>query len=375
MNRLCTEPWVQSVRESVPAYLARLARPGRPGSFFPCERGRTALGSAAGLGFSCFGLKIFYTLRLWETLPQQEQQGWLARIRSFQHGHTFAGDRYRDGAFIDPPVYGCVLRTLPRGTRLLLRLATPRRLTEVQRLLLAETKQAIATLAQVGARPDRPYRGFPLSARGLRDFWEQLDWAQPWAAGGQAACCAVMLATQAPSLCGEAASRQLRMLWSALCDSLADRNTGGYFRGRAPAAGQLVNGAMKILTGLDWLNLPVHYPEALIDTYLATTPPTEACYIVNTVYVLHRCLQQTAYKRGAVQDYCRDLAGLIRRFFNPDGGFSYAVGRSQRFYYGAPIAAGLPESDIHGTCLLVWALAMIITILEEDDGGWRVIKP
>jgi len=36
---------------------------------------------------------------------------------------------------------------------------------------------------------------------------------------------------------------------------------------------------------------------------------------------------------------------------------------------------GLAEADIHGTCLLVWAVSMALELLESDLLGWRVIKP
>jgi len=66
---------------------------------------------------------------------------------------------------------------------------------------------------------------------------------------------------------------------------------------------------------------------------------------------------------------------MIKQHHNSDGGFSYFIGRSQSYYYTVPISKGRAESDIHGTILLTWALAMIIHILEIDTVDWRVIKP
>jgi hypothetical protein len=37
--------------------------------------------------------------------------------------------------------------------------------------------------------------------------------------------------------------------------------------------------------------------------------------------------------------------------------------------YGVPISRGLEESDIQGTCLLVWALAMIWKMLMSGQGS------
>ena len=66
---------------------------------------------------------------------------------------------------------------------------------------------------------------------------------------------------------------------------------------------------------------------------------------------------------------------MIAAHHNTDGGFSYNVGRAQKWYYGVPISKGLKESDIHGTVLLVWALAMIFELLGNESIRWRVLRP
>ena len=57
------------------------------------------------------------------------------------------------------------------------------------------------------------------------------------------------------------------------------------------------------------------------------------------------------------------------------GGFSYFKNKSQTHYYGVEISNGLNTPDIHGTTLLVWALAMIFKILGDDYPNWSIIKP
>lgn len=375
MNRLSSLAWIQKMRETVPDYLARLSRQDQPGRFIPCLTGATPTGLAAGLGFSCFALKTYYTTGLWDSVPARDRAAWTAYLKSFQRGRSFLHDRYHYNAFIDGPVLAAVRRQAPLHERIRQRLFPPARLTEVQRLLIAETKQAIATLAQVGQAPERPYCGFPLTMRDAALFLENLDWHEPWSAGGQASSLAVLLKTQAPLLCGTAEVRELTALCGRFFESLADKKTGGYFRGAAPSHGELVSGAMKILTALDWLALPVHYPEALIETCLQGVPPAEACHVVNAVYVLYRCLQQTSHEKDKVQAYCANLADSIRQYYNPDGGFSYCIGRSQLHYYNVPISQGYAESDIHGTCLLTWALAMLFAIMDDQAFSWKVIKP
>jgi hypothetical protein len=60
---------------------------------------------------------------------------------------------------------------------------------------------------------------------------------------------------------------------------------------------------------------------------------------------------------------------MIRLHHNPDGGFSYWIGKSQTVYYGVPITSGMPVSDIHGTLLLTWALAMVLRLIDDGNAS------
>ena len=42
-----------------------------------------------------------------------------------------------------------------------------------------------------------------------------------------------------------------------------------------PSKAQTVNGAMKVITGLDWIDEEIHYPERLIDLCLNIDPSQE----------------------------------------------------------------------------------------------------
>jgi hypothetical protein len=279
-------------------------------------------------------------------------------------------------AFVDPPVMLHVYTKFRWLARIKHRLRTPQDLTEPQRIIIAETKQAICSLAEVGAKPHRPYLVFPKEPQGVAAWLERLPWRTPWGAGAQSCQLAAFLRTQGPEAME---TEEVEGLCDAAYDFLAalvDDSTGAYFQGHLPERGQLINGAMKVLTALDWLERPIHRPERLIDTCLAELPSPQGCHLVDLVYVLHRCVASgSEHRRAEVRDYCLRLLEMIRRHHQPDGGFSYYIGRTQLSYYGLPITRGLDEGDIHGTVLLVWALAMILAILEEPEPAWRVIKP
>lgn len=260
--------------------------------------------------------------------------------------------------------------------RLLIRqLLKARGLSSRERSLIAETKQAIATLAEMGAQSLHVYSSFPSNPEVIHAHLRNLDWRQPWGAGGQAAALPVFIKTQATRFLAPSAVDELSQSCTLFFESIADQETGAFYQGPLPNYGNLVNGAMKVLTALDWLNSPIPYPKQLIDTVLSQLPPPDGCHLVDSIYVLYRCINQVDHRRQDVQAYCRRVLEMIRLHHNKDGGFSYSINRSQTGYYGIRISRGLPESDLHGTILLTWAIAMILEILDANDIGLQVIKP
>jgi hypothetical protein len=132
---------------------------------------------------------------------------------------------------------------------------------------------------------------------------------------------------------------------------------------------------MKVISGLDWLDIPIHYPEKLIDFCLLSTPDSTGCDLVDYVYVLYKCSEQTKYRKKEIVLYCEKLLKLIENHFYDEGGFSYYIGKSQTHYYGVKITKDYNQPDIHGTLLFVWALSMIFNLLETGKFDWKVIKP
>ncbi|MBF0420136.1 MAG: hypothetical protein HQL78_08225 [Magnetococcales bacterium] len=358
--------WLSGLTDTIGEFMATLTIPGPAGRFKPCIKGACGAGTKAALGFSCFAHKIYYSLGLWPRLPPRDQQEWLTFIQSFQDAHGNPPNAFIDTALIEeippPPPLGVQL-TL---ARMLSGVKAPRPREDAIR---AETKQAIATLAQVGAKPWRPFLNFPRTPWTLRRTLKGLNWQSPWSAGAQTAGLAVLLQTQAPD------SILVKTIGSFL-DSVVDPVSGTYYRGnKAPERGQMINGAMKVLNALDWLEWAIHYPQRLIDTTLSQGPPPAGCHVVDWIYVVHRCGMATDHRRREIQEQCLHIIDLIQTHQNRDRGFSYQPHQAQTSYYGATISQGLHEGDIHGTCLLVWALTMIADIMEWELPGWRVIRP
>ena len=99
----------------------------------------------------------------------------------------------------------------------------------------------------------------------------------------------------------------------------------------------------------------------MIDFCIENRPISEGCDIVDYIYVLSSCSQQTNYKKDKVNALFTDLLDEIKILYNPkDGGFSYFKNNCQTHYYGAKIINQLDQSDIHGTLLCLWGVAMIL---------------
>ncbi|MBF0107882.1 MAG: hypothetical protein HQL76_01720 [Magnetococcales bacterium] len=369
--------WLLGLGEQMHTFLETLKVSGTPGRFKPCPRGTSGAGLDAALGFSCLAHKIHYSLGLWERRLPREQNAWTSFIQSFQNPSGDPLDGSWTDAFIDPGLLSGIAPPPLPGLRTRLHHFLTGRPTPRPRedAIRSETKQAIATLAQIGLRPLRPFPHFPRSRRDLQRHLERLNWAAPWGAGAHAALLAVFVQTQAdllPASPREELAQALRHFF----DALVHRESGAYFRAAAPPArGQMINGAMKILNALDWLDQPIHHPERLIDTTLMQGPPPAGCHVVDWIYVLHRCGLATHHRRREIQDRCLEIIDLIQTHHHPDGGFSYQPHIAQTSYYQATISSGLDEGDIHGSCLLIWALTMIAELLEWEIPGWKVLRP
>jgi hypothetical protein len=374
------EHWINSLPGAVLGYLSRLneAAGGAPGRYRPALAGLTPDGERVALGPSCFALKTHVMLGRWGALDADLRSDWAKFIKSFQvpAAPPLRGDRFRAGAFIDPATLEPIQRRTRPWRRAAERWLWPGRLTETRRLIVSETKQAIASLAEVGERPGARFLGFPTEPRAIGRYLKAMDWSRPWGAGAHFAILCAMAALEAPLRLGHDDVKAMRRACSAFIADVADPATGCYFKGPRPDYDNLINGAMKVLTGLDWLGEPIHHAERMIDACLERAPKDEGCHLVDAVYALYRCAKQTGHRRGDVEAYCEALwPMLLGHFVAAEGGFSYHAGKSQTSYYGVRISQGLPVADIHGTILLVWAAVMMLELQGRLPQGWRAIRP
>jgi hypothetical protein len=364
--------WVQRLDDSVPKFLESLRRSDQSGAYYLSLKGGLTESINLSLGYTCFALKAYYTLNRWKTLPEEYRRDITRHIQSYQQSQVWPAGWIGCGAFVDSEAMRLGARQIralrPRTWRPWWPWASP---NDYQKLVVGETKQALASLYQVGAEPRRAYEGFPASGAGILRWLESYDWSKPWAAGGQAACLALFVSTQLTG--GERVKAQETM--RKFYRRLAQPATGLYHRGDRPEYGESVNGTMKVLTALDWLEEEIHFPQQLIDSVLAGKPPSTGCHLVDAIYVLYRCARECSHRRTEVQAYAQEMLSWIQPHVQSDGGLSYHAGQSQVHYYQLLVAKSWPVSDLHGTSLLIWAIAMCLELLEANALGWKVMRP
>jgi len=343
-------------------------------SFTPCLKGATQAGRELRLGFSCYALKTYFTLNKWNNFDQDYKNEWAQYINSFQKKSKIYPDySFLDDAYIDNFNKFKIKRFTKDSVKKLLNLTKKynyqSKKFELQTSIRAETKQAISTLQQVNFSNQYKYDDFPKTENEIKNYLNKYNWNKPWSAGAQFSGLCVFVSTQLED------NLDIKTYLENFINSKVNAD-GFYYSGEKPNFTELINGSMKVLTGLDWLNVPIHFPEKIIDLCLSDKPSQQGCDLVDFVYVLYRCSLETNYRKKDIIKYLEKFYETIFNHFYPNqGGFSYGIDGSQKLYYGVEISNGNSEPDIHGTLLLTWALSMIFKITENDNYDWKVLKP
>ena len=368
--------WLSRLNEEVSIFLDSLKKNTSGYSYFPARDGLTEYGSKLELGFSCYALKVKYTLNNEKYSGNNHLYEWSNYLNKFQkNSQHFPENSYIDNNFLKFH-NEFILSKFTKNTikKLLNKIGNYNYLTAEEALanyIKAESKQAISTLYEINSKNKKPYVQFPNSKKDIHNYLTKLDWKYPWNAGAQYAALCLFTATQdIPNK-----NESIKEL-SGFIKGMVNIENGCYSSKGVSNKSELVNGSMKVLTGLDWINMEIHFPNNLIDYCLNIKPNSEGCDLVDVVYVLYRCSLETTYKSDEVKEYLNNLVPIIKtHYIEKDGGFSYFKNKSQTHYYGLNITKGLNTADLHGTVLLVWALSMILSVLEYEKMEWNVLKP
>jgi len=352
--------WVYDLPDSIWNWLLSIRDEQHPGWFRFCRTGALFQPSSnKGLGTSSMALKVCFQINSLSKVNDTDLQNWVEYIQSFQRE---PGNRR--GTFFED-------KWLLRATGWKARLDRwIRKDLSIQR---AETRQACAALLSAGATPRFPILGIPDSVRQVDKYLSGLPWSSdPWGASSHVSHLVFFLKLNADCFGHKAAYEELLPFIFQRLDSLQDRETGSWFAGSPPEP-QKINSAMKILLAYDLVGRPPEYPERLIDLCLRAITDDDACHSVDIIYVLYFCNKWTSHRIDDIKSFAEEKLELIKKHFKSDGAFSFYPDRAGDTYYGVRMSRANPESDIHGTHLLVWALTMIGELLGfNKELGWKI---
>ena len=346
--------WCFTLTSSIASWFSTISDPERPGEILFCHKGNLLVPSgSAGLGASCLALKLAYQTGIWDRLASDLRGAWISHVRAFQ--------RQRSGYFEDPTL----LKIADRKAGWL----WPKKDIAVRR---AETRQAAAALLSVGSQPLYAVAEIPDTEKAVLRYVDGLPWdTRPWHSGSHASHLVFFLKLNAELFHQQSRFQRFLSVVMSYLDGIQDPGTGSWFKGNVSTR-EKVNAAMKVLTIYRLLGQSFRWPERLIDMGLHALDEGHACNSLDVLFVLHESALWTSYRNEEVRAFAGKMLDGLRRHVRPDGGLSFFPDRANTTYYGITVSQGLAESDVHGTHLLTWAIALCANLLGfKDDLGWR----
>lgn len=350
------------VKRSMSGWLERMADGLEPGRFRFCERGRLVPAKGHGGQFvTCFAVKTAWHTGLWNEWSEERRRGAIDFIRSFQLPN--------DGRFYDAAMHRRFVagKTFDRMRRPL------RKTQELERNVVAETRQSAATLLQVGALPAHAMPEAHKDEASVRAFIRSLDWNVPWAAGSHTSHLIFFL--HANAVRAGKHDPRIDAAFDEL-DAVRDAASGTWFRGDVSPQ-MRINGAMKVLTAYRWTKRPLAYADRLLDTALNAQFAEDGCSFLNRLFVVQQAKTHSGdYRQDDVRALATKCSERALAFRREDGGISFYIDRAQRRYFDAFVSFGGRQSDMHGAVMLTWAIAISLELLGLSDAtGWHPSNP
>ena len=244
----------------------------------------------------------------------------------------------------------------------------------------AETRQVLRTLNAYNSLPDNIPQNEIIKGKEVLGYLHSLNWNKPWAAGSHFSHKLFFL--KIAYINGIISEDSYKAETRKFVDFIDEmwKPIGAWGANSGVTLQQFINGAMKILTGLellDWYHLPEDKAEQLTDLCLKSLNDTQACDNYNIIYIL-KCTKKILgdYREKEINAYAERKFRKYLEFYYPQyGGFSFLPGHANNNYYGFHISKGKNEPDIHGTRMFVWGIDLIAQILGiEDEVGLQQMK-
>jgi len=363
---------VSALNASISDWLRQMAEGLLPGRFRFCAKGSFVPvdGKVAQVS-TCFAMKSAWQAGVWKHWSVKRCEACVEFVKSFQTP---------EGWFKDPWLEtNARLNFKDIASLVLGRTGLQALKNRKMNNLRAETRQSVATLLMVGKKPDHPLPQEIRDGDDARKYINAMDWSNPWGAGSHLSHQLFMLSVNRQCFDDLEGNKNLV---DALLQELKryyHPDTGTWYKGNPPDAIK-INGAMKVFSGLQWLYRPYPDTHALLDFALKQPFKSDGCGFLNRLFVVYQAQKgvEDGYRVREIKKLAKDALKRVMEFHQADGGFSFYKNKSQTRYYYASVSKGLPVSDLHGSAMFVWAIALCLELLGEDapEGGeaWKAHK-
>ena len=314
---------------------------------------------------TCFAMKIAWQTGIWESWPAEKKNACISFVKSFQNSN---------GYFIDPWLKKSAGPTCKDILRIALGKKTLKQIKEIKiQNVRAETRQSASTLFMVGEKPNYP---LPFEVKAVEDvvpYFKSFDWTNPWGAGSHISHQLFLLTVNKKYFNMSTDYEEIVDAFLEQINSICDPETGSWFTGH-PSDVLKLNGAMKIFSGLQWLDRPYPDTKSLLDFALAQPFQKDGCSFLNRLFVIWQAQKGVpeGYRIKDVRSTACEVLEYAKNFIQSDGAFSFFHERSQVSYYSAKVSRGKKVSDLHGTTMLTWAIAIACELLSSDNSNEKV---
>ncbi|SCA56297.1 conserved hypothetical protein [Candidatus Terasakiella magnetica] len=371
-------PDAAEIANDIGSWLDEMAEGLEPGRFKYCKTGSiTPSGGQEADMVTCFAVKAAWQCGQWDKWSDERKKGCINFIRSFQREDGFFYDpwlkkstylNWRDFAFA--ALGRSNLFTAPARHR-------KQRILNVR----AETRQAIGTLMMVGEKPNYPVQMEVTTPEQVTQYINDLDWTHPWGAGSHLSHILMMLSAnrslfQQTELYDKLVPEILNFF-----KSIYHPEDGTWYKGSVTDNQLKINGAMKVYTGLGWLDDEVFPNKAAIDLALSTPLPQDGCGFTNNLFVIQRASRglNKPYRADEIKTRAKEAIEIALKNKKEGSSFSFQRHGSQKYYYSQYTSKGHNVADIHGTAMFTWGLALAFELLGNDAPkgaeNWQTHRP
>ena len=330
---------------------------------FILKDNRAPIKGKSGQFLMCYYMKIAKSIGLWNGFSKNKKDDSVNFIKSFQSKNGF----FYDYKMLAKMSLGSTISMLPKGQ-------IKRWVNHIPQCIRAETRQSASSLLMVDEKPNFL---LPIPFKNISEtlnFIDSLDWDYPWSAGSHASHIILFNYINIKISNVNIKESNINPLLEKL-DSYQDANNGTWSGKTDVNPAILINGAMKILTIYDWTGKNLNHSEKIIDFALSQPFQQSGCNFLNRLYVLYITSRYTEeYRKEDIISLAKRSIQEVLKYKKEDGGFSFTMNSAQKRYYRAKVSCGGKYSDLHGTVMFSWALAICFQILEIDN-GWSVVKP